>query len=158
MVGGLSGCGSAGSTTASAPVTGSTSTPQTQTQDTSNATTTAAPDFGITIDSTSQTTDDDGNAAIMVAFTFTNNSNAATTFLDQAIFVDASQGQTNLDSAVINGDDSDIANAGKEIAPGGSVQIHWAYKLVDKSDVTIEATIMSNGNTVTLDTKTVPVS
>jgi len=156
----LSGCGGTGGTPSTTPRTVAETQvslpPATTTSATGNGAG-ATSNFWVTIDSTSQVTDDAGNAALMVAFTFTNNSSTTTTFLEQPIFVDASQGSTNLGAAVINGDDGDIAHGGKHIAPGGSVQIHWAYELVDKSDVTIEAIVMSNGNEVTLDTKTVSV-
>jgi len=75
------------------------------------------------------------------------------------ILVRAFQGNTELDSATINGDDTDAANSQKEIPAGSSVQIHWAYKLADKSDVKIEAvTSDSSGDDVILDSKTASVN
>ena len=156
--------GGAGNPSSSAPTTAAeTQASSPSIPPTSNATNTAA-DFGVTIDSTSQVTDDTGNPALMVTFTFTNNSNTTLSFMDTGfaagtdpIFVSASQGTTVLNSAAINGDDTNAANSQKEISPGGSVQIHWAYELVDTSDVTVTATIAINGNDLVLDTKTVAV-
>lgn len=164
----LSRCGSSGGTPAGSPTTA------VQTQTSSSSATTAsatesnpgtAPNFAVTIDSTSQTTDDAGNPALLVTFTFTNNSGAAIAFMDTGftsgtdpVSVRAFQGNNELNSAAINGDDTDAANSEKTIAPGGSVQIHWAYELLDKSDVTVNATVTVNGQDVILDTKTVPVN
>lgn len=92
--------------------------------------------YSVTIDSAVKGKDYDGNDAVIVTYSFTNNSDEATSFM-VAIMDKAYQNGVQLSSAfVLDGVDSDASM--KDIKPGGSIEVQEAYELDDSSDVTIE--------------------
>ena len=81
------------------------------------------------------TTDYEGNPAVIVDFTFTNNSDEATSFA-VACAQKAFQNGVELEMAITT---DDLGNGyWAEIKPGASTQARLAYSLTDDSDVTIE--------------------
>lgn len=94
-----------------------------------------ASDYAVTIDGSTMTTDYEGNPAMIVDFTFTNNSDEATSFA-VACSQKAFQNGVELEMAITT---DDLGNGyWAEIKPGASTQARLAYSLTDDSDVTIE--------------------
>lgn len=92
-------------------------------------------DYAVTIDGSTMTTDYEGNPAMIVDFTFTNNSDEATSFA-VACSQKAFQNGVELEMAITT---DDLGNGyWAEIKPGASTQARLAYSLTDSSDVTIE--------------------
>ena len=92
-------------------------------------------DYAVTIDGSTMTTDYEGNPAMIVDFTFTNNSDEATSFA-VACSQKAFQNGVELEMAITT---DDLGNGyWAEIKPGASTQARLAYSLTDDSDVTIE--------------------
>jgi hypothetical protein len=105
-------------------------------EDESESTTETTKRYGVTIDSCEFSTDYEGNKAAVVTYTFTNNSDDATSFA-VAVTYQAFQNGVQLETAV-NTAKWDSENAWKEIKPGASIQVQQGYKLDDASDITIE--------------------
>lgn len=91
--------------------------------------------YGVTIDSCEFSTDYEGNKAAVVTYTFTNNSDDATSFT-VAVLDKAFQNGVELESAY--GTNWDSSNSLKDIKPGASIQVQAAFVLDDASDITIE--------------------
>ena len=92
-------------------------------------------DYAVTIDGSSTTTDYEGNPAMIVDFTFTNNSDEATSFA-VACSQKAFQNGVQLETAIVM---DDLGNGYMaEIKPGATTQARLAYALTDESDVTVE--------------------
>lgn len=91
-------------------------------------------EYLVTIDGVTVTTDYSGDPAIVVEFTFTNNSDEATSFA-VACYAKAFQNGVQLDSAYVTDVDSNYTT---ELKPGASVTVRRAYSLSDESDVTVE--------------------
>lgn len=92
--------------------------------------------FAVTIDGCRVTEDYQGNPAAVVTYTFTNNSDEATSPA-VALHEKAFQNGTELDLAVV----SDAEETGKsmnEVKPGSSITYEFAYELADMSDLTVE--------------------
>ena len=124
----LSGCG-----TSNDSEEGSTSTEETETKEAEEPTS----DYVVTIDGCTQTTDYQGNPAIIVDFTFTNNSEEATS-LAVACSLKAFQNGVQLESAITT---DDLGNGYMaELKPGVTTNAKLAYELSDQSDVSVEVT------------------
>lgn len=93
--------------------------------------------YAVTIDGCLLTEDYEGNPAVTVTYTFTNNSDEATSpavALGEKVFQNGAQCDVAL---VMDGSD----NAGKsmnEVKPGGSITYDISYEIADTSDVTVE--------------------
>ena len=90
----------------------------------------------MTIEGAEAATDYQGDPAIIVTYTWTNNSDSDEMFsvvLSDRCF----QNGVQLDSAVISGMSTD---AFKEIKPGATQTLQKAYELDDSSPVTVEVT------------------
>lgn len=100
-------------------------------------------DFPLTIDGCTTTTDYEGNPAIIVTYTWTNNSDEAQMF-SVAIDDKAFQNGVELDFATIMSTDGsfDAQAAMNEIKPGATQTVQQAFLLDDQSDVTVECTEM----------------
>lgn len=111
-------------------------------------------EFGVTIDGSHQTKDYDGKKALVVDFTFKNNSDEATSFMF-AVSAKAFQNGVELDTAVV-GDDKkyDSGKSMKEIKPGASTKAQAAYLLSDSSDVSVEVTQLFSLDDTPIATKT----
>jgi hypothetical protein len=100
---------------------------------------TATSDYAVTIDKATVTKDYEGKPAIVVDFTFTNNSDKDANFMF-AVSSKAFQNGVELETAVITDDGFKLADALKDIKPGTTIPVQLAYTLSDTSDVSIEAT------------------
>ncbi len=93
--------------------------------------------YAVTIDNATVMADYKDQPALVVDYTFTNNSDKATSFM-VAISAQAFQNGVELKSAI--GDDWDSSNTMSDIKPGATVIVQEAYLLNDQSDVTVECT------------------
>ncbi len=95
----------------------------------------AQSDYVVTIDGSTVTTDYEGAPAVIVDFTFTNNSEEDTSFAvacSQKVF----QNGVQLENAVVM---DDLGNGYMaEIKPGATTTARLAYNLTDQSDITVE--------------------
>ncbi len=130
----LAACGSKGTTPASpdAPA----ATPTTTTAAPATEQPAEAPKYAVTIDGAEQTTDYSGNPALVVTYTFTNNSDEATAMLT-ALRAEAYQDGVQCDIAFVKGVGGDSMT---KVKPGGSTQVRSAYALKGASPVEIEVT------------------
>ena len=71
----------------------------------------------------------------VVDYTFTNNSDEATSFM-VATIDKAFQNGVELDTGMVMNINNEAAM--KDIKPGASVQVQQAFKLADQSEVTVE--------------------
>lgn len=103
----------------------------------------AAPesDYAVTIDGCEVTQDYQGAPAIVVTYTWTNNSDKATSFM-VAIDDKAFQNGVELDFATISftNDQYDLNAAMNEVQPGATQTVQQAFLLDDQSDVSVECT------------------
>lgn len=93
--------------------------------------------YAVTIDDCKVTTDYRGKPAIVVTYTFTNNSDKATAFMT-AISAKCFQNGVQLDYAVV--EDADGQSGMNEIKPGATTTVDQSYLLDDESDVSAECT------------------
>lgn len=109
-------------------------------------------DYAVTIDSCKQTKDYQGKAAVVITYTWTNNSDKATSFM-VAITDKAFQDGVQLDTAILgNGDSSNLM---KDVKPGKSLQVTQAFLLDSKTEpVTIECSELISFNDALLAKKT----
>lgn len=113
--------------------------------------------FAVTIGDSHVTKDYQGKQALVVDFSFQNNSDKATSFI-VAVSAKAFQNGVQLETGIVTGDKKfDAANSMKEIKPGASIQAQYAYVLADTSDVTVEVTELISLNTTPIATKTISV-
>jgi hypothetical protein len=115
-----------------------------------------ASDFSVVIGESAQTEDYEGNPALVVTFTFTNNSDDDANFMF-AVSPKAFQDGVELESAILLNDDFDMENALKDVKPGVSLDVQWAYVLDGSSDVTVEVTELISFDDTVLATKTFSV-
>lgn len=94
--------------------------------------------YAVSIDDCSVTTDYNGTPAIVVTYTFTNNSDKAIPFMT-AVSAKAFQNGVQLDTAIVT-NDIDTQSAMNEIKSGATTTVQEAYLLDDESDVNIECT------------------
>lgn len=102
----------------------------------SQATPAAAPEssYAVTIDSATLGTDYQGNPAVVVTYTWTNNSDKATSFM-VALHAQCFQDGVQCDNAIVSGIDSNYTT---DVKPGASTTVQEAYEVSGTSDVTIE--------------------
>lgn len=92
-------------------------------------------EYVVSIDGFTVTTDYQGAPAIIVDYTFTNNSDDATSFA-VACSQKAFQNGVQLEIAIVS---EDLGNGYMaEIKPGATTTARMAYSLTDQSDVTVE--------------------
>lgn len=107
-------------------------------------------DYAVSIDSAVVTTDYDGDPALVVTYSWTNNSSEATSFAAQ-LLPKCFQNGVQLDSAfVVDGVDSN--GYVNELKPGASSTVQLAYELADQSVVTVEVVPVINLNNAVLAT------
>ncbi len=96
----------------------------------------AESDYTVSIDALSQTTDYQGKPAVVVTYTWANNSDEATSAA-VALMAKAFQNGVQLETAIVSGD---IDNDGymAEVKPGAGTTYQVAYLIEDQSDVTVE--------------------
>ena len=95
-----------------------------------------AADYQVTIGEATTGEDYQGNPAILVSYTFVNNSDEAVSPL-VAVSAKAFQNGVQLEGA-IGVDGAESSKSMSEIKPGASVTYALAYELTDTSDVTVE--------------------
>lgn len=111
--------------------------------------------YGVTIGGAHQTKDYEGKSALVVDFTFTNNSDEAANFMF-AVSAKAFQDGIELENAMIMDDKKyDSRNSMKDIKPGKSIEAQAAYLLDGKADVIIEVTELISFDDTMLATKTI---
>ena len=94
-----------------------------------------APDYVVTIDGSTVTTDYEDNPAIIIDYSFTNNSEEAISFA-VACHAKVFQNGVQLENAIVT---EDLGNGYMaEIKPGATTTARLAYALTDESDVTVE--------------------
>lgn len=111
--------------------------------------------YGVTIDSATVTTDYQGAPAMVVTYTFTNNSDEAI-MPSVALDVNAYQNGVELDYGVVS--DIDSQSTTREIKPGATIACQQAYVLNDQSDVTVEASELISFSDEILATATFPAA
>ena len=90
---------------------------------------------GVTIDGCRVTEDYQGNPAVVVTYTFTNNSDEATSFM-VALYPKVFQNGVELGTAI--GSDWDSEKYSSDVKPGSSTTVEMGYALEDMSDITVE--------------------
>ncbi len=93
--------------------------------------------YAVNIDDCQVTTDYAGKPAIVVTYTWTNNSDKATSFM-VAVSAKVFQGGVQLDTGIVS--DIDSQSSMSEIKPGATATVQQAYVLDDQTDVTVECT------------------
>ncbi len=96
-----------------------------------------ASDYAVTIDGCRVTEDYAGAPVAVVTYTFTNNSEKATSFA-VALRPQAFQDGVELNTAI--GSDWDSEKYMKDVKPGSSSTVEIGYNLEGESDVTVEVT------------------
>lgn len=115
----------------------------------------ASSKYVVTIDGSTVTTDYEGKPAIIVDYTFTNNSDDATSFA-VACSQKAFQNGVQLETAVVL---DDLGNGYlAEIKPGATTSARMAYSLDDESDVTVEVKELISFDDTILAEATFPVA
>ena len=115
-----------------------------------------ASDYAVTIDGSTVTTDYEGNPAMVIDFSFTNNSDEATSFA-VACSQKAFQNGVQLETAIVM--DEDLGNGYMaEIKPGATTQARLAFSLTDESEVTVEVSELFSLDDTILAEATFPVA
>lgn len=96
----------------------------------------STPKYEVSIDSATTTTDYSGAPALVVTFTWTNNSDSDTSFAT-ALYAKCFQNGVQCETAVVSGMDSNYLT---QLKPGSTTTVQQAYELSDTSDATIEVT------------------
>ena len=91
--------------------------------------------YGVTIDGCRVTEDYAGEAVAVVTYTFTNNSEDATSFV-VALHPEVFQNSVELNTAVGSNWDSETYLS--DVKPGSSTTVEIGYQLGDMSDITVE--------------------
>ena len=91
--------------------------------------------YAVTIDGAETGTDWEGNPCVIVTYTFTNNSEEATSFM-VALSAEVYQDGVQLDRAIC--DDVDPDPEMNNVKTGASIQVQIAYELSSTSDVEVE--------------------
>lgn len=97
----------------------------------------AAAEYAVTIDGCRVTEDYQGAPVAVVTYTFTNNSDDATSFM-VALRPQVFQNGVELNTAI--GSDWDSEKYLSDVKPGSSSTVEIGYALEDTSDVTVEVT------------------
>lgn len=113
--------------------------------------------FAVTIDDATQSQDYEGKPVIVVTYTFTNNSSKDGSFLS-TVRNQAFQDGVELDTAIVADGSVDTSSAMKQIKPGASITVQWAFALTSKSDVEVELSNFLDFSDKPVVTKTFTVS
>jgi hypothetical protein len=148
----LSGCGasddtSTGASTTSASASEATASPEEEAP-------AADSDYVVKIGGSKQIKDYEGKPALLVNFTFTNNSDEAANFAF-AVSAKAFQDGVELETAIALDDEYNVEDSLKDIKPGKSIKTQSAYLLDGKSAVTVEVTELISLDDTMLATKTI---
>lgn len=114
-------------------------------------------DFAVTIDGSDKTKDYEGKPALVVNFTFTNNSDEAANFMFAAQ-TKAFQDGIELETAIVIDDKKyDADNSMKDIQPGKSLEVQQAFLLDGEDDVEITVTELISFDDTPLASATISV-
>ena len=111
----------------------------------------SASEYEVTIDSASMTTDYEGNPALVVNYTWTNNSDEATSF-EVALHDQCFQNGVECDFAVVS--DVDTMASMNDVQPGATTEVTECFSLEDESEVTIQVTELISFDDTVLAEKT----
>lgn len=111
--------------------------------------------YAVSIDDCTVTTDYSGKAAIVVTYTFTNNSDKATAFFT-AVSAKAFQNGVQLDTGIVQ--DVDAQSSVSEIKSGATTTVQQAYLLDDQSEVSVECTELISFDDTVIAEKTFSVA
>lgn len=111
--------------------------------------------YQITVDGCDLDESYDGKLCAVITYTFTNNSDEATSF-SGSIRDKAYQNGVELSNAIVSGWDT-IDNAIKDVKPGATITVSGAFILDDESDITVECTEWGAYDDVILAEATFPV-
>ncbi len=153
----LTGCSSNSKAPAESSSGSSMSSSAQESSSSSAAAQTAESDYAVTIDSMTIGKDYNGEKAAIVTFTWTNNSDKATSFM-VAVDAAAFQNGVELETAIVTGDGYDSSGLMKELKPGSTTTVQKAYALDDTSDVTVEVSELISLSDKIIATKTFPVA
>lgn len=106
-----------------------------------------ASDYAVTIDGCRVAEDYAGDPVAVVTYTFTNNSDKATSFM-VALRPQVFQNGVELNTAI--GSDWDSEKYMSDVKPGSSSTVEIGYSLEDKSDLTVEVTELISFNDTVL--------
>ena len=111
--------------------------------------------YGVTIDGCRVTEDYQGNPAAVVTYTFTNNSDEATSFM-VALYPKVFQNGVELGTAI--GSDWDSEKYSSDVKPGSSTTVEMGYALEDMSDITVEVEELLSFSDAVLAEQTISLS
>lgn len=114
------------------------STESTPAEDASEQADAAASEYAVSIDSARLGVDYEGKEVVIVSYTWTNNSDRATSFA-ATLYPKVFQNNVEINTAIVV-DDLNSEGYMADVKPGGTVSFEMAYKIADHSDVTVEVT------------------
>lgn len=118
------------------------------------STSSTASEYEVTIDDATTTTDYSGNPALLVTYTWTNNSSDATSFA-VALHAQCFQDGVECPLAVVSGADT---NSMTQLKPGASTTVQQAYQISGTSDATVEVTKLISFDDTILAEKTFSIA
>jgi hypothetical protein len=143
-----SGAGSASSASSGSSagsVSGSSSSSSGQSQSSDSAAAVNSSSYSVSIVSWEPIKDAEDREALAVTFSFKNNTDAITYFSD-AVFTTAKQNGIELEMAAVAKDVVDLSAISKAVKPGETLTVHWAFLLKNRSEVTVECTLLHDSN------------
>ncbi|WP_172623334.1 DUF5067 domain-containing protein [Arabiibacter massiliensis] len=111
--------------------------------------------YAVSIDDCQVTQDYSGAPAIVVTYTFANNSDKPQSFI-VAVSAKAFQNGVQLDTGIVQ--DIDAQSSMNEVKPGATATVQMAYALDDQSDVSVECTELISMDDAVLAQKTFSVA
>lgn len=145
---------SAGITTSSSSAASQSASPQSSSAAQATSTSSMASEYDVTIDDATTTTDYSGNPALLVTYTWTNNSSDATSFA-VALHAQCFQDGVECPLAVVSGADT---NSMTQLKPGASTTVQQAYQISGTSDATVEVTKLISFDDTILAEKTFSIA
>lgn len=97
-----------------------------------------ADSFKITYTKHETTEDYEGNPCLIYYFNYTNNGEEASSAMVDT-YIQCFQNGIECESAFLTDDNEGINNCMKDIQPGTTLEVAYAYELSDMSEVTLEA-------------------
>lgn len=95
------------------------------------------PDYSVSINDSKVVEDYDGNPALAVSYTWTNNSDETASFM-WALADKAYQDGIELETAFYSGDEIDTSASSLEVKPGTTLDVWCVYELRSESEVLVE--------------------
>ena len=111
--------------------------------------------YAVSIDEGTVGADYKGNPTLVVTYTFTNNSDKATSFM-VAVSAKAFQNGVELSSAITDEVDAQVSM--QDVKPGVTLTVQKAYELADQSEVSVECSELISFNDSLIAEKTFTVA